>query len=45
VTRKPALALALATAGALALPADAQARWIRVVADRDCTATAWLTYR
>jgi hypothetical protein len=29
----------------LALPADVQARWIRVVADRDCTATAWLTYR
>jgi hypothetical protein len=24
---------------------DVQARWVRVVADRDCTATAWLTYR
>jgi hypothetical protein len=26
-------------------PADVQARWIRVVSDRDTTATAWLTYR
>lgn len=29
----------------LAFAADVQARWIRVVADADCTATAWLTYR
>jgi len=29
----------------LLLPRDVQARWIRVTADRDCTATAWLTYR
>ena len=24
---------------------EVQARWVRVTADRDCTATAWLTYR
>ena len=29
----------------LLFPGDVQARWLRVVADRDCTATAWLTYR
>jgi len=29
----------------IAFARDVQARWIRVVADRDCTATAWLTYR
>ena len=29
----------------LLFPGDVQARWIRVVADHDCTATAWLTYR
>jgi hypothetical protein len=29
----------------IAFPADVQARWIRVIADRDCAATAWLTYR
>ena len=29
----------------LEFPADVQARWIRVVSDRDTTATAWLTYR
>jgi len=26
-------------------PAEVQARWVRVVAESDCTATAWLTYR
>jgi len=29
----------------IVFPPDVQARWVRVVADRDCTATAWLTYR
>ena len=29
----------------IAFAADVQARWIRVVADTDCTAPAWLTYR
>ena len=29
----------------LAFPSDVQAHWLRVIADRDGTATAWLTYR
>ncbi|MFM7205337.1 MAG: hypothetical protein ACKO4T_01525 [Planctomycetaceae bacterium] len=29
----------------IVFPPDVQARWVRVVADTDCTATAWLTYR
>jgi hypothetical protein len=29
----------------IAFPAEVQARWIRMVADADVTATAWLTYR
>jgi hypothetical protein len=34
-----------ATGREIAFAPEVQARWLRVTADRDCTATAWLTYR
>ena len=34
-----------ATSREIAFAPEVQARWVRVTADRDCTATAWLTYR
>ena len=34
-----------ATSREIEFAPEVQARWVRVTADRDCTATAWLTYR
>jgi len=41
-----AVAVPPGTAGCeITFAPEVQARWVRVTADRDCTATAWLTYR